>query len=79
MARLPLNQQTPKATEFQKLVEQMRMNQLHIANLLSIASARAEDEMETVIAAAIRYHNTDHDIWGRIQEIADEAAEGGAA
>lgn len=71
-----VNQSTlPKLTELQQLCEDMRMAQLHLSNLLRVALKDAEDELESVLAAAQKYSDEDYHLRERISAIADELAE----
>lgn len=69
----------PRRTELQQLCEDMRVVQLHLSNLLRIASKDAYDELESVMAAAQKYCLDDYELWGQISAIADEMAKKGGA
>jgi hypothetical protein len=71
---------SPKPTELQELVEKFRVANFHLSNLLRLAEENARDEMETIIAAAHHYVNVEHEVYERLDAIADaEAQKGGAA
>lgn len=66
-------------TELQQLCEDMRIAQLHLVNLLTVALKEADDELESIVAGAIKFSQADYELWERISAIADEQAEKGGA
>lgn len=63
-----------KRTELQQLCEDMRIAQLHLVNLLTMALKEADDELESVLAGAIKFSQDDYELWERISAIADDLA-----
>lgn len=67
-------------TELQQLVEDQRIAQNRLSAMLQIALNRTEtEEDEAVIVAAIKFAETDYDIWQRIEALVREQAEKGGA
>lgn len=62
-------------TDLQNLVADLRINHLHLSNLLSLAEERAADEMETIVVAARRYLDDVFCIWEKIETISNVEAE----
>lgn len=66
-----------RRTELQQLCEDMRIAQLHLVNLLTVALKESDDELESVLAGAIKFSQNDYELWERISAIANEQAERG--
>ncbi len=67
-------------TEFQQVVEDQRVAQLHLANLLRILLQDADTEkQETLILAALKFAEADYDMWARLDVMANEQAKKGGA
>jgi galactokinase len=65
--------------ELLRLVEEMRVAQLHISNLLSFVEKEPLDEMGSVVTALRHYVQEDYEAWRKIDEIANAlVAKGGA-
>lgn len=67
----PTRVKNPELTELQAHLEDMRVNNLHISNLLQVALPEICDEQQSLIAAAISYANADHEIWQAVSKIAN--------
>jgi hypothetical protein len=62
------------------LLEELRLANFHLSNLVSLAAAKAQDESETILAAARHYVNEEFSIYQRLAELStDRAMKGGLA
>lgn len=78
MANATIAAQT-EPTQFQQLVEELRIANLHVCQLLEVAEERAADHTASVIKAASRYALDAFYAWEKIEAIANaQAAKGGA-
>jgi hypothetical protein len=55
--------------DFPELVEEFRVANLHLSNMLTLASEYAQDEGESLMAAARRYANEEFAIYERLNEM----------
>jgi hypothetical protein len=66
-----------KILDLATLLEELRLANFHLSNLVSLAAAKAQDESETILAAARHYVNEEFSIYQRLVELTtDRAAPG---